>query len=87
MAWLYILFSEEADRYYIGHTTQSMDERLRRHLSRHSGFTGKVKDWKVVHCENFPTKAEAIHRERELKGWKDRERIKRLIAKGSEHPG
>ena len=35
MAITYSLYSEILDKYYIGHTEQSMEERLRRHLSDH----------------------------------------------------
>ncbi|MCO6484473.1 MAG: GIY-YIG nuclease family protein, partial [Saprospiraceae bacterium] len=33
MATTYILYSPSKGRYYIGHTTGTMEERLRRHLS------------------------------------------------------
>jgi hypothetical protein len=36
MAITYILYSEILDKYYIGHTEQGMEERLRRHLSDHT---------------------------------------------------
>ncbi len=37
---VYILESKEIDRFYIGMTSMNIDERLRRHLSDHKGFTG-----------------------------------------------
>ncbi|MEZ4739606.1 MAG: GIY-YIG nuclease family protein [Flavobacteriales bacterium] len=49
MATFYILYSAAIDRYYIGHTTESMDERLRKHLSAHQRWTGRAKDWQVVY--------------------------------------
>jgi putative endonuclease len=76
----YILYSEGADKFYIGHTGDDLDQRLRRHLSNHSGFTAKVKDWKLVYSENFPSKEQAYTREREVKSWKSKDRIKKLIA-------
>jgi putative endonuclease len=81
----YILFSASADRYYIGHTSEPVEERVRKHNSNHSGFTGKFNDWRIVYRERYPTKALAYAREREVKAWKSRKRIERLIA-GSEHP-
>ncbi len=42
MAITYSLYSEILDKYYIGHTEQSMEERLRRHLSDHKGFSAKA---------------------------------------------
>lgn len=50
LATFYILFSENAEKYCIGHTTEAIEERLRKHLSDHSGFTAKFKDWKLVYC-------------------------------------
>ncbi len=78
---VYILYSREADKYYIGCTEDTITERLRRHLSNHRGFTSRAKDWALVYSEIFDTKTEAVKRERELKGWKSRIRIKELIEK------
>ncbi len=84
-ALLYILFSSSAARFYIGHTTEPIEERLRKHNSNHKGITAKFKDWKVIYTEAFNSKELAYAREREIKSWKSRKRIERLIA-GSEHP-
>lgn len=83
-ALFYILFSSSASKFYIGHTTEPMEERLRKHKSKHKGFTGKSVDWVVVYTESYSTKSLAYSREREVKGWKSRRRIEKLI--GSEHP-
>ncbi len=40
---LYILFSALRNSYYIGHTGDELNERLRKHNSNHKGFTGKAK--------------------------------------------
>ena len=78
---VYILYSREVDKYYIGCTEDTITERLRRHLSNHRGFTSRAKDWALVYSEIFDIKTEAVKRERELKGWKSRSRIKELIEK------
>ena len=78
---VYILYSREADKYYIGCTEDTITERLRRHLSNHRGFTSRAKDWALVYSEIFDTRTEAVKRERELKSWKSRSRIKELIEK------
>ena len=80
-AIVYILYSCELDKYYIGYTTDSISERLRRRLSNHKGFTSRAKDWLLVYSEVFDTKAEALKRERELKGWNSRDRVRELIKK------
>jgi putative endonuclease len=81
---VYILHSSTLDSYYIGHTGDDMNERLRKHLSNHSGFTARAKDWNIVHTESFDTKTDAYAREREIKNWKSKKRIQNLIA-GSKH--
>jgi putative endonuclease len=78
-AAFYILYSTDADKYYIGHTTEPMQERLRKHLSDHDGFTAKYKDWIVVYTEEYATKELAYHRERQVKAWKSRKKIAQLI--------
>ena len=85
-AYFYILYSKLADKFYIGHTTETVDERLRKHNSNHKGFTGKFNDWKIVHVEPLASKENAYKREREVKAWKSRQRIEQLVA-GQVHPG
>jgi putative endonuclease len=84
-AWFYILYSERADKFYIGHTTEQLVERIRKHNSNHKGFTGKFQDWKLVYSEAFTSKQLAFARERKVKSWKSSIRIEKLIA-GSEYP-
>jgi putative endonuclease len=84
-AFCYILYSKTADKYYIGYTTEILQERIRKHNSNHKGFTGKFNDWQVVYFESFTSGELAYNREREIKAWKSRKRIETLIV-GSEHP-
>ena len=77
-SYLYILHSAELDKYYIG-ATDDLEGRLRRHLTNHDGFTGKSKDWVLVHQEEFLTISEAKVRERQIKAWKSAKRIRELI--------
>ena len=79
MAFVYILFSESLDKFYVGSTSTDLADRLRRHLSGHSGFTAKAKDWGIVYTETFPDKAKALKREKEIKAWKSRAMIAKLI--------
>jgi predicted GIY-YIG superfamily endonuclease len=41
----YILRSETLQKYYLGHTGDTLEERLRKHNSNHKGFTGRADDW------------------------------------------
>ena len=79
MYTFYILFSLQKDKYYIGHTGDDLQERIRKHNSNHKGFTGKVGDWKIMYVEIYSTKEEAFARERQIKSWKNRKRIETLI--------
>ena len=81
---LYILYSSSLNKYYVGHTGDKMEERLRRHNSNHKGFTGQTADWRVVFLEHYHSKEEAFKRESIIKSWKSRRLIEKLI--GSEHP-
>ncbi len=82
-ATFYILFSRSANKYYVGHTTEPIEERLRKHNSNHKGFTGMSADWIIVYTESFSSKQLAYAREREVKNWKSRKKIEQLI---TEHP-
>ena len=82
---VYILYSKTLDKFYFGYTGDSLDERLRKHNSQHKGFTGGLGDWIICYAETFESKTEAIKRERQIKNWKSRKLIEKLIAV-SEHP-
>ncbi len=79
MFCVYILYSALLNRYYIGFTSEQPEERLKKHLGCHSGFTSKAKDWVIVHVEYYETKAAATKREREIKAWKSRKKIEKLL--------
>ena len=73
------------NKYYIGYTGDNIEDRLRKHNSNHKGFTGGIGDWEIKYTESFATKEEAIKREKQIKKWKSRALIEKLIA-GSGHP-
>ena len=81
---VYILHSETKAKYYVGFTGDNPNERIRKHNSNHKGFTGGKGDWKLMYQEQFENKSDAIKREREIKGWKSRFKIEKLI--GLDHP-
>ena len=87
LACIYILFSKKVDKYYIGSTDDLIEERLRKHNTNHKGFTGKVGDWQLVHSEFYESLKAARKREIQIKNWKSRKLIEKLIRmKSSEHP-
>jgi len=56
-----------------------MNERLRRHLSNYKGFTARATDWKIVFSEEYSGIDQARRREKQIKGWKSRNMIQKLI--------
>ena len=76
----YILFSKSLNKYYIG-STSDIQERIRKHNSNHKGFTGKTNDWELVYTENFDSIQNARFREKQIKNWKSRIMIEKLINK------
>ena len=76
--WIYILYSERGDRYYIG-SSGNPEERLVHHNSTERGFTSRYRPWRIVYTRRFETKGEALAAERKIKGWKSRKMIAALI--------
>ncbi len=76
---LYILYSEKSEKFYIG-CTQNLLTRFISHNSLGTkGWTIKHRPWKVVHIEFFSEKSQALMREKEIKNWKSKARITKLI--------
>ena len=82
MAYVYILYFKSRDKFYIGHISATLEDRLCKHLQKHKGFTATAHDWKVVYTEKFSNKSEAYAREREIKSWKSKRKIRVLIKMG-----
>ena len=77
---VYILYSKTLDRFYIGATGDRLGERIRKHNTNHSGFTGKTNDWTLCHTEHFDSMTQALAREKEIKKRKSRKYIESLLA-------
>jgi len=70
MFYLYILRSS-TDELYIGQTN-NLPEREIQQLSKSSKaakFVKDGKDFRLVYKEEYPTRLEAMRREKQLKGW------------------
>jgi putative endonuclease len=80
MYYVYILYSELADKYYVGHSLDPW-ARLVQHLSNSGDkYTGSYKDWKLVSVfEVSPNKGEADKIEKFIKKQKSRKLIERLL--------
>ncbi|MCH7495423.1 MAG: GIY-YIG nuclease family protein [Candidatus Marinimicrobia bacterium] len=80
MWYLYIIYSNKIDRYYVG-ITENLNLRLERHNLGWGRYTKRGIPWVMVHSEKFPTKAKALKREHEIKKHKSRTYIERLSNK------
>jgi len=77
--YFYILFSESANKYYTGFTS-NLDGRIAAHNHpANKGWTRTYKPWKLVHSEVFITKNEAMERERQVKKLKSKDMIRKII--------
>ncbi len=54
------------------------EERLKKHLTDHNGFTARANDWKLVYQKVYETKAMAYAEERRLKKLKSKTTLKKL---------
>ena len=75
---VYIIKSSVTDQYYIGQTSD-IDKRLLYHNSGYSKSTKAGIPWKLVYSENFDTRQQAMNREAELKKYKSRVMIEKII--------
>ncbi|MFD2583391.1 GIY-YIG nuclease family protein [Pedobacter vanadiisoli] len=55
MFYAYILYSAVRNKYYVG-STSNLQNRLKKHNTNHSGFTGHTGDWRIVWSEVFETR-------------------------------
>ena len=84
MYYIYILYSEKSDKYYVGHT-DDINQRLEGHnTSERITYTSKHRPWKIMavyECGNG--RGEALKIERFIKRQKNRKLIEKLIAGGN----
>ena len=79
MLTVYVLYSTEYDKAYVGFTS-NLSARLFSHNhpnNRH--WTARYRPWKVIYTEEYPNKKEAMIREKQLKSARGRQFIKSLI--------
>ena len=80
MPFVYVLQSLTTGHFYTGATT-NLEVSLEQHNSDLSRSTKNRGPWIVVHHEAFPTLAEALRREKELKTGKGRDEVQRILSK------
>ncbi len=77
--YVYILQSESSGRFYIGQTND-LKGRLSYHNSNYSPALKNRGPWKLVHTEQYSSRAQAVRRERQIKSWKDRAMIEHIVS-------
>jgi putative endonuclease len=66
MFWVYIIYSDFWDRYYVG-STDNIERRIREHNSGKGNFTSKGMPWKQVITISLKTRSEAMKLELKIK--------------------
>ena len=77
--YVYIIYAQSIDQYYVGQT-DNLNDRLFRHNNSGSKSTKKAKDWVLKHSESYTDRSKAVARESEIKKKKSRKYIENLIA-------
>ena len=75
---VYIIKSINKDKYYVGFT-KNLKNRLKRHNSGSVRSTKSYRPWKTVYSEEYDNKTEARKRELQIKSWKSKTSIEKLI--------
>jgi putative endonuclease len=75
MYFVYILYSQSSDKYYI-RQTEDVDKRIAEHRMRNNLGAN---DWILKPQEIFETRTEAVNREKEIKAKKRRSCLEYLI--------
>ncbi|MCU0367202.1 MAG: GIY-YIG nuclease family protein [Cyclobacteriaceae bacterium] len=79
MFTVYVLFSKQSDKIYIGYTSDLESRLLSHNQLAKKGYTIKYRPWILVHSEVFDNKSNAIRRERELKSARGRMYIRQKL--------
>ena len=76
---IYILKSSTTGKLYTG-STQNLEARLRAHNDGLNPYTKGRGPWELMHSEEFPTRSEAMKREKFLKTGKGRDFLKEILS-------
>ena len=82
MVFLYIL-QNKYKKHYIGITSLSPNERLRRHNKGDVRSTRLGRPWKLIYIERFDSVQETRKREKKIKSWKGGNAFKKFISKAA----
>jgi putative endonuclease len=78
MFCVYLLRSFLTGEHYTG-STHNHEQRLGQHNDGLVRSTKHARPWELIYYEEYPTRAEAVRRERFLKSGQGREELKRIL--------
>ena len=76
MFTVYVLYTKQHNKLYIGMTSKLEQRLLSHNKLAKKGFTVRFRPWTLIHTETFDTKNEALLREKKLKGGQGRQWIR-----------
>ena len=79
MFYVYIIYSQKLDKFYIGFTSNIQIRINEYHNQGRSKFTSRGTPWELSYSEIFQTEIEAMRREKQIKNKKSRKYILSLI--------
>ena len=78
MYYIYILYSEIYDRFYVG-SAEDISSRFERHNKGMVKATKPYIPWLMLYFEEYSSRSEAMKREKEIKNKKSRKYIEWLV--------
>ena len=79
MYTVYALYSQSHNKIYIGYTSDLNARLISHNQLATKGWTINFRPWTLIHLEEFPSKAQAMKREKELKSCQGRLFIHSII--------
>ena len=83
---VYVLYSKQFDKIYIGYTSNMEQRSLAHNELETKGFTLRYRPWEILYTETYSEKREAIKREKQLKTAKGREFVWNLVRASDSYP-
>jgi len=78
MYYIYVIKSLAYNTRYVG-STDDIDKRLNEHNLGKCRYTNGRRPWQLVHKEQYPTRGEAMKRERFLKSGQGRKYLDKIL--------
>ena len=77
--YVYILQSQKDNKYYIGETADVAARLLFHNAGKQRSTSSRI-PFVIVITEQFATRQEALHREKQIKGWKGGNAFRKLLS-------